>query len=209
MQNFLAPKQYDRCFSKKMEKNKMSIKMSVNAKIKKREDSSTSLTTPLKQKQKEKNQAKDLEPDDFSSELETPQKQNYRKKSGLETVFEAEKLNLDCVKDESKTINKTLINKRVERAYAIVKKMTGALGGNGYNGAIYGELTMHSMQKITDMMISNCNFTHHSRFIDVGAGLGKPNFHVAQYPGVRLSIGVELEEIRWQVSYSNLLTKFL
>jgi hypothetical protein len=28
---------------------------------------------------------------------------------------------------------------------------------------------------------------------------GKPNFHAAQDPRVRLSIGVELEEIRWQV----------
>ena len=37
------------------------------------------------------------------------------------------------------------------------------------------------------------------RFIDIGAGLGKPNFHVAQDPCCRLSLGVELEDIRWQV----------
>lgn len=35
----------------------------------------------------------------------------------------------------------------------------------------------------------------------MGAGLGKPNIHVAADVGVRLSIGVELEEIRWQVMF--------
>jgi hypothetical protein len=43
-----------------------------------------------------------------------------------------------------------------------------------------------------------------SRFIDVGSGLGKPNFHVAQSPGVRLSVGIELEHIRWQLAMYNL-----
>lgn len=37
---------------------------------------------------------------------------------------------------------------RVKKVYKIVQKSTGALGGNGYNGAIYGELTLHSMQKV-------------------------------------------------------------
>jgi hypothetical protein len=41
--------------------------------------------------------------------------------------------------------------------------------------------------------------TFHNRFIDIGAGLGKPNFHVAQDVACRLSLGVELETIRWQV----------
>ena len=38
---------------------------------------------------------------------------------------------------------------RVKKVYKIVQKSTGALGGNGYNGAIYGELTLHSMQKVS------------------------------------------------------------
>ena len=37
---------------------------------------------------------------------------------------------------------------RVKKVYKIVQKCTGALGGNGYNGAIYGELTLSSMQKV-------------------------------------------------------------
>lgn len=35
----------------------------------------------------------------------------------------------------------------VKRAYSIVRRCTGSLGGNGSGGAIYGELTSGSMQK--------------------------------------------------------------
>lgn len=48
-------------------------------------------------------------------------------------------------------------------------------------------------------MVENCEMGTDSMFIDVGAGLGKPNFHACQDPGVRVSLGIELEEIRWQV----------
>jgi hypothetical protein len=58
---------------------------------------------------------------------------------------------------------------------------------------------MHSMQKVLEFMKDNCELGTNSRFIDIGCGLGKPNFHAAQYPGVRLSLGVELEELRWKV----------
>lgn len=92
-----------------------------------------------------------------------------------------------------------LVNKNVEKVYKIVRQVTGTLGGNGYNGAIYGELTMRSMQRVLNILVEKCDLNSTSRFIDVGAGLGKPNFHVAQDPEVRLSLGVELEEIRWQV----------
>jgi hypothetical protein len=53
-------------------------------------------------------------------------------------------------------------------------------------------------------MVEKCEMNTESRFIDVGSGLGKPNFHVAQDPGVRISIGIELEEIRWQLAMQNL-----
>ena len=62
---------------------------------------------------------------------------------------------------------------------------------------------MHSMQKCINILIEKCEMTSSSRFIDVGSGLGKPNFHASQYPGVRLSIGVELEHIRWQLAMTN------
>lgn len=40
--------------------------------------------------------------------------------------------------------------------------------------------------------------------LDAGAGLGKPNFHVAADPGVALSFGLEVEQLRWQLSLYNL-----
>ena len=82
-----------------------------------------------------------------------------------------------------------VISPKVELAYKIVRKSTGALGGNGTTGAIYGELTIGSMQRVIDYLKENCELTEQSRFIDVGSGLGKPNFHAAQDPAARLSIG--------------------
>ena len=78
------------------------------------------------------------------------------------------------------------------------------MGGNGTTGAIYGELTMGSFQRLVNYMKEECGLTAQSRFIDVGSGLGKPNFHVAQDPAVRVSIGAELELIRWQLAMKNL-----
>ena len=69
-----------------------------------------------------------------------------------------------------------VVNSRVDKIYEIVRKSTGALGGNGYDGAIYGELTMHSMQKLINIFIEKCEMTSKSRFIDVGSGLGNPTF---------------------------------
>lgn len=98
------------------------------------------------------------------------------------------------------------INSRVNQVYRLVRHSTGALGGNGYDGAIYGELTMASMQKVINVMVKKCGMNNQSRFIDVGSGLGKPNFHAAQDPAVRLSVGIELEQIRWHLAMYNLYT---
>lgn len=38
----------------------------------------------------------------------------------------------------------------------------------------------------------------------MGSGLGKPNLHVAVDPGVQVSYGIELEELRWHLSLHNL-----
>ncbi len=85
----------------------------------------------------------------------------------------------------------------VKQVYSIVKKLTGSIGGNGSFGPIYGELTMGSMQKMINLMKEHTNFDATSRFIDVGSGIGKPNLHVAQDPGVELSYGIEVEADRW------------
>ncbi len=85
--------------------------------------------------------------------------------------------------------------------YKLIKKANSSLGGNGATGAIYGEITAGSMRRVFDIMTEKCGFSNQSFIIDVGAGLGKPNIHAAQYPGVRLSIGIELEDLRWKVFF--------
>lgn len=121
-------------------------------------------------------------------------------KKSTEPVPEEDVEAVEEHKEENKFKSRVEILPQVKKVYQFVNQMTGALGGNGYNGAIYGELTVGSMQKVINIMVDKCEMNHRSRFIDVGAGLGKPNFHAAQSPGVRLSMGVELEHIRWQVS---------
>jgi Histone methylation protein DOT1 len=96
-----------------------------------------------------------------------------------------------------KVVELTAIQPNVEQVYKIIKNLTGSIGGNGHVGPIYGELTMGSMQKMINLMVEHCDLDSKSRFIDVGSGIGKPNLHVAQYPGVAFSCGVEVEESRW------------
>ena len=50
---------------------------------------------------------------------------------------------------------------------------------------------------MTNLMMEHCGLDKNSRFIDVGSGIGKPNLHVAQHPGVEFSCGVEMEHSRW------------
>jgi hypothetical protein len=90
-------------------------------------------------------------------------------------------------------------NPNVKHLYGIVRKLTGSIGGNGYSGPIYGELTMGSMAKMIQYMMDYTELSSSSRFIDVGSGIGKPNLHVAQYPGVEFSCGVEMEQVRWSL----------
>jgi hypothetical protein len=77
---------------------------------------------------------------------------------------------------------------------------------SGHGGAIYGELTVGSMQKMVELMKIHTKLGPESRFIDVGSGLGKPNLHVAQDPAVEFSYGIEMEHVRWMLGMSNLKT---
>lgn len=96
------------------------------------------------------------------------------------------------------------IDNNVKRVYHIVNKHTGSIGGNSHGGPIYGELTVGSMQKMINLMIEHTGLGQESRFIDVGCGLGKPNLHVAQMPGVEFSYGIELCSTRWMLGIANL-----
>lgn len=109
---------------------------------------------------------------------------------------------LDVVRE--KDVAKRFVELEVTEAYKAIRKQTGALGGNAAGGAIYGEITQASFQRIVDYMKEHCELSESSLFLDVGSGLGKPNFHVAIDPGVEVSYGIELEELRWHLSLHNL-----
>ena len=81
--------------------------------------------------------------------------------------------------------------------YSKVRKRFGSLGGGGSGGPIYGEITTKSFQRILQFMKEHCELDSSSSFIDVGSGLGKPNFHVALDVNVKLSVGIELGGERW------------
>jgi len=63
---------------------------------------------------------------------------------------------------------------------------------------------MGTFQKIVNVLCQHTGFDASSSFLDIGSGLGKPNLHVALNPGVQLSFGIEVEELRWQLSMHNL-----
>ena len=90
----------------------------------------------------------------------------------------------------------------VKTLYRIIGKATGSIGGNADGGAIYGELTASSMQRIINILKTHTGFNADSSFIDIGSGLGKPNLHVAQDPGVRFSVGIEIKRIRHHKFYN-------
>jgi len=92
----------------------------------------------------------------------------------------------------------------IKHLYRVIQKSSGAVGGYGHNGPIYGEITMGTFDKIVHVMKKHTAFDASSSFIDIGSGLGKPNLHVALHPGVQLSCGVEVEQLRWQLSMHNL-----
>ena len=85
----------------------------------------------------------------------------------------------------------------VERMYKTIQKLPIYLAYSGVIGPIYGELTKSSMQNVVKCMIEHTRLSQDSRFLDVGSGIGKPNLHVAEYPGVSFSCGVECERARW------------
>lgn len=92
----------------------------------------------------------------------------------------------------------------VKKVYSIIHASTGSIGGNADGGAIYGETTAFSLQNMINLMKVHTGFDSSSRFIDIGSGLGKPNLHVAQDPGVEFSLGIEVKKLRWMLSLHNL-----
>jgi len=89
-----------------------------------------------------------------------------------------------------------VVQQRVKTLYSLIQR-TNKVGGEGMGGAIYGEITIGSMSKMIAYLKENTDFGPDSVFIDVGSGLGKPTMHAAVDPGCRLSLGVEMQGVRW------------
>ncbi|KAK2076414.1 hypothetical protein QBZ16_000939 [Prototheca wickerhamii] len=70
-------------------------------------------------------------------------------------------------------------------------------GGEGIEG-LYGSITRTGTQKILASMVEHCGLGSESSLVDVGAGLGRPLLHALVYPGVKATLGVELDEIKVQ-----------
>ena len=92
----------------------------------------------------------------------------------------------------------------VNALYVLLHTATGALGGNGAGGAIYGELAKAAFQRVLDFLVRWCELGPTSTFMDIGSGLGKPNFHACVEAGLRYSVGVEIDKVRWYLSLVNL-----
>ena len=123
----------------------------------------------------------------------------------LSGTFDPHSCRLDVVKEyQNPRFCPTARALSMGEMYSLIQRVTGSIGGNGSGGAIYGELTSGSFQKVVDVLKSQTGFCSDSTFLDVGSGLGKPNFHVAIDPGVKVSYGVELLGERWLLSLCNL-----
>jgi hypothetical protein len=93
----------------------------------------------------------------------------------------------------------------VNALYVLLHTATGALGGNADGrGGIYGELAKAAFQRVLDFLVLHCELGPTSAFMDMGSGLGKPNFHAAVEAGLRYSVGVEIDKVRRYLSLVNL-----
>lgn len=97
-------------------------------------------------------------------------------------------------------VSRVTCSSKTQHLYRIVQKLTNYVGGAAVNGAIYGEITAASFQRVMDCLKSKCNLGSDSCFIDIGSGFGKPNLHAVADANVSISFGLELEFNRWKAS---------
>ncbi len=96
-------------------------------------------------------------------------------------------------------VNNVLVHHNSKEIYSIVNKLSGFMGLNAEFGPIYGENRIGSFQAVVKKMKAYTDLNDKSYFINVGCVRGKPNLHVAQDPGVAISIGMEVVENRLDV----------
>jgi hypothetical protein len=68
-------------------------------------------------------------------------------------------------------------------------------GGEGIKG-LYGSIAKAGMDKIIKVLIQKTGLSPNSVLIDFGSGLARPLAHAATHPGVRRSVGIEIDAIK-------------
>jgi hypothetical protein len=88
----------------------------------------------------------------------------------------------------------------VKNLYKVLNPNSKQFGGTSHSDEnIYGELTVGTLHKLIELMKQHCGLKHDSAFLDIGSGLGKPNFHVAQLVDPIINVGVERSKPRFIV----------
>lgn len=113
----------------------------------------------------------------------------------------------EIVLEELSTLNNDDDNSPISAMYRTIESATMRTGGGGNNGPIYGEMAQRSMERVVSVLVEHYGMNKCSRFLDVGSGIGKPVFHVGAQTQPVLSMGIEIEEIRYMLSL-HCLTKF-
>lgn len=82
------------------------------------------------------------------------------------------------------------------RLYNAMNSAESRLGGGEGNVGLYGTIRNAGMQKIMHSLREMTGMGRLSRFLDVGAGLGRPCLHALLPPGVARSRGIELDAVK-------------
>jgi hypothetical protein len=78
------------------------------------------------------------------------------------------------------------IDSRLPQLKQVYKILSQSANVGGVGGAIFGEITQHKFQLIINFMKEHCGFDRNSLFLDIGSGMGKPNFHAVIDPGCKV-----------------------
>ena len=82
----------------------------------------------------------------------------------------------------------------IENLYAYINETDEYTTLTGVEKDSYAELDNDSMESVIDKMKEVQNFNSSSKFLDIGCGIGKPNYFAAHNPRVDLSYGVEIHD---------------
>ena len=137
------------------------------------------------------------------------QKQYMTLKAKKSKTMSDKCVDLDDMEDQSifenlSNADSNGVTDMVTQVYKIIRKATKDMRPGVTGDGVYGELRQGSMANVVESMQTYTDLNAGSYFLDIGSGLGKPNFNVAQEVGC-VSIGIEAEPIRYFLGLQNLI----